>query len=136
MGTLIIERNSEWNNKARCFKVFVDDQEVGKIGEKDILRLELEKGSHEVQAKIDWCTSRNLKFELSEGETKTVKLSGFKHSNLILFLSLILFLVYISMRYFLLEELNSFLILFLIPAFYPLYFITLGRKNYLRITEK
>ena len=88
-------------------------------------------GEHRLVAKIDWCSSKTISFEINENDTKSFTLSGFKNKlirDLFRYGLLLLVLVF---------SLSSYwdIVLFLIaPIFLILvYDLTLGRKKYLTL---
>ena len=137
MGKLIIERSSEWNNMARAIGIYIDGRKVGTLAHGQTESFEMMPGKHAIRAKIDWCSSQILEMEFSDKEERTVRLSGFRYGNLILPTLLVLIVV--------LHVLGRSLNLgpehwiWWLPMFtftYPLYFMTLGRRHYLRLEEK
>jgi uncharacterized membrane protein YgdD (TMEM256/DUF423 family) len=86
--------------------------------------------------KIDWCGSRTLEFEIKESETKTIELSGFKYGTLILPLLLFVLLIYVVAKTQLNIDLGFLWIFGIIMFCYPLYYLTFGKNEYLRITEQ
>ncbi len=82
MPTLIINRSSEYTNRLRAIKIIVDGKEIDTIKNGETKRFDLPEGDHQVQAKIDWCTSNVVQFRISEGNIKTFNLTSFaKHSR-------------------------------------------------------
>ena len=79
---LIIERTSQWNNRLRSSRIFLDGVEVDSVQNGATNEFAISPGSHEIFAKIDWCATRPLKFTIGTGETKTFRLGsdikGFK----------------------------------------------------------
>jgi hypothetical protein len=61
--TLIVRRDKGWADKVRKYRILLDGADIGAIGEGEELRKEIAAGTHEVQARIDWCGSRRLKIE-------------------------------------------------------------------------
>ncbi|MDX1363129.1 MAG: hypothetical protein R3243_02890 [Arenibacter latericius] len=135
MAKIIIERKSEWNNKARDFEIYLDGEKVGAIRDGNTLEIEVEPGRHQLIAKIDWCRSNVLEIELNENKSKVIALSGFKYGAIIMPVLLGIILAYLISKYAFNVELNFLLILTSIGFLYPLYFITFGKNNYLVINE-
>ncbi|WP_026809509.1 hypothetical protein [Arenibacter latericius] len=135
MAKIIIERKSEWNNKARDFEIYLDGEKVGSIRDGNTLEIEVEPGRHQLIAKIDWCRSNVLEIELNENTSKVIALSGFKYGAIIMPVLLGIILAYLISKYAFNVELNFLLILTSIGFLYPLYFITFGKNNYLVINE-
>ncbi len=69
MPTLTVQRDIETVlglTRFRCYdpsyRIFVDGVEAGQIREGEALHLPITFGYHVVEAKIDWCGSRPLRF--------------------------------------------------------------------------
>jgi hypothetical protein len=133
MAKLIIERTSEYNNRMRNYKIFMDGQQLDTIGNGGIKEFTISPGRHTLYAKIDWCSSPEISFEITDSATKIFKVGGFKHSNWIMPLALIiLFVSYIVKK----TTGIDWLIYLVIPPFLLLmYYISIGRKKYLTIKE-
>lgn len=69
---LIIKRGFAFNDMARAYKVYVDGIESGKIMPNQTLELEVGSGTHEVQFKVDWCSSPATRVEVGNGESVEV----------------------------------------------------------------
>jgi hypothetical protein len=137
---IIISRKSEWINRARGFKLFLDGNEMGKIANGGSEEYVVEPGVHSIQCKIDWCSSPELTVELKEGETKFLKASsGMKYYTvgyIFLILSLgagpILKLMGIQRP----ENLSTISVLILVPfLLYMTYYLSIGRKKYIFLAE-
>src|SRR6478752_7075332 len=77
---IVVNRKSEWMNRARGFKFFIDDIELGKIKNAGSEEYPVKPGIHTVECKIDWCSSSKLDISLNEGEVKFLKVrSGMKY---------------------------------------------------------
>ena len=81
MATLRISRCSEYANRLRVIKLFLDNKEVGTISNGETKDFEISEGTHVLQAKIDWCSSNILIFPISEEATKAVDLTSFAKHN-------------------------------------------------------
>lgn len=95
MAKLIIKRTSEWYNKMRDFKIYVDQSKIGRVENGETVEFELEAGIHKLNTKIDWCSSKTIEFEIKENETKKVELSSFKYSKLIAPILLVILIFYV-----------------------------------------
>ena len=135
MTKLIIKRTSEFNNKARYFGVYVNGDKVGAIADGETKEFNIKPGKNQLMAKIDWCQSQTLEFEIQENETKTIELAGFKYSNLIIPLIAVIFLGYYVLKVAFKIDLIFLIFVGVVVFLYPMYFISLGRKRYLRINE-
>ena len=137
---IIISRKSEWINRSRDFKLFIDGNETGKIANGGSEEYFLEPGLHTLQCKVDWCSSPELTIEVKEGETGFLKTrSAMKYYTVgyvLLLLSLgsgpILKLIGISRP----ANFSTFQVAILIPfLLYLTYYLTLGRKKYISLKE-
>jgi hypothetical protein len=135
MAKLRIERSSELNNKARDFGLYVNGDKIGTISNGETKEFDLKPGKHQLMAKIDWCQSQTLEFDLPEDKTQTVRLTGFKYGNVIIPFFALIFLSYYVLKVAFNIDLFFLIFVGLAVFLYPMYFITLGRKRYIRINE-
>lgn len=64
MATIHIERaRMSWMDRARSYKVHVDGEQVGEIANGGSLVVDVPDGTHEVQLRIDWCSSPVVRVE-------------------------------------------------------------------------
>lgn len=76
---IIINRKSEWINRSRSYKFFIDEKEMGKIANGSSAEYPVEPGVHKLQSRINWCSSPEISIEVKDGETKFLKTgSGMK----------------------------------------------------------
>lgn len=136
MTKIIIERNSEWNNKAREIGIYIDGEKVGTIDDGKTQEYNLEPGKHEIFAKVDWCSSQKIKLNTDDTTTTTLKLSGYKYGTWILPIILGIILTYSLGQYALNINLNFLIRLGAIGFLYPMYFMTFGKNRYLILTKK
>ncbi len=134
MAKIIVKRANEYQNAARKYGLYVDDQKTGTISNNDTESFDLAPGTHTMYAKIDWCYSQVLTPTLHEGETKYVHVSGMPHANLVLLIYIGIVALSVLLAYY--TEID--IILFTVPTFplLTLYYITLGRRKYLTIKEQ
>jgi hypothetical protein len=59
------------------YKVVVDGEEVGRIGDGDELDIPVSPGEHSLRLKIDWTGSKQLDFSLKKGEVRVFSSSPF-----------------------------------------------------------
>ncbi|MBZ9652240.1 hypothetical protein [Psychroflexus montanilacus] len=135
MPKLIIQRNSEWNNKAREIGIYSNSKKLGTIKDGMTKHFELEAGTHDIYAKIDWCRSPKLNLKIEEHNTRILKLSGFKYGKWLMPVMLSFIALSILATYVLGMRWNYFVFIPGIVLVYLGYFITFGRKRYLRLTE-
>ena len=62
----------------RLQELILDNELVGKISHGETLSIDVNPGKHVLKAKIDWCRSNEIEFNVTEGEN--IKLS-FRGSN-------------------------------------------------------
>lgn len=136
MAKIIIERSSEWNNKAREIGIYIDRKKVGTINDGETQEYEVENGKHEVFAKIDWCSSQKIELNTIEDKPTVLKLTGFRYGAWILPICTGIMSIYFLGKYALKVDLNFLIGFALIGFLYPLYYITLGKNNYLTLKNK
>ena len=134
MPTIKITREKEFMNLWRNYRIYIDDVEVGAIANGETKEFEVDPGVHRVKSKIDWCGSQELSFEIKDDEAKHFEVAGFRNSKWLMptLLGLLGF-------DFILQLLFGFDLAFylLLPGFFLLmYYITIKRNRYLRLTPK
>ncbi len=67
-ATLRFDRPKVWADRARAYRVFVDDELVGKIKERGTLSVRVAPGAHTIRAKMDWMSSGTLHIHVEDGE--------------------------------------------------------------------
>lgn len=134
MATIRIKRTSEYNNRIRDYKIFVDGQQVGTIANGETKDFPTTVGQHIVTAKIDWCSSPNISIELKENQTSNLKVGGFKYGQILMPIGFGL----IALHFILTIFADFYYTIFLVVAFFPLllYYLTIGRKKYLTVEEE
>lgn len=135
MAKIRIERNSEWNNKARAIGIYINGEIAGAINDGETKEYPIENGSHEVYAKIDWCSSQKVKLNISENETVILRLTGFKYGTWILPIIFGILLLYFLGIYMLNFDMKFLIWIMGIAFLYPMYFITFGKNRYLVLTN-
>ncbi|MGT2737487.1 hypothetical protein ACVRXS_10195 [Streptococcus orisratti] len=66
MATIKLERGTKGANMFRKFKVFIDNEYVGKIKRGQELEFQVSEGQHEVYCKIDWEQSNVLTVDIPD----------------------------------------------------------------------
>jgi len=134
MPTIQIKRTSEYINRFRDYQLYLDGVKVGAVANGQTQTLEVTPGRHTLEAKIDWCSSPEIAFDIAGDETRTFEVSGFKHGNWVMPLSGgIIGLHFILQIFFQIR----FLIVAVLPVFVVLvYYLSFGRKSYLRLSER
>lgn len=136
MPELIIKRNSEWANKLRTFDLYLNGTKVSEINDNELISIDIPEGKYILEAKIDWCSSKPLNFQLAEGEHKRIEINGFLYSQYFLpaaiFIALLYFAIYFKF------QTNSLFLGTILMFFlgYLLFFLSFGRSHYLRLIER
>lgn len=137
---IILTRRSEWLNRLRSYKIFIDDKEVGSIKNGSSDEFIITAGVHQIQCKIAWYSSPVFTINIEQGSVEyLIVKNGLKYywpMILLLFIGLIVNIIYTGTH----EDrpLGIFIIqlALILPALlYMLYYLTFGRKEYLLIEE-
>ncbi|MGQ2992391.1 MULTISPECIES: hypothetical protein [unclassified Variovorax] len=64
---IVLRRDSGFMDFTRRYKVVIDGEEAGTIGNGGRFETEVEAGAHTLQLRIDWCSSNLLEFFAPEG---------------------------------------------------------------------
>ena len=89
MATLEIFRSSEYANRLRNIRIYLNDEKIDVIANGKTRSLNITEGNYTLQAKIDWCKSNKIFFKIGKNETKQFDLSSFaKHNPLGIFASI------------------------------------------------
>jgi len=138
MSIIKIKRTNEFVNSLRDYQIFIDNINVGTIGNGKTETFEVEPGNHTICAKIDWCSSPVQAFSVNISETTTFKIGVFKGGKWLIPLSITAGSIFLLMfrrwdnQVFLI--LQGFSILLALSGFLGLvYFLSLGRKKYLTL---
>jgi hypothetical protein len=138
---IILTRSSEWMNRARGYRVFIDGIEKGKIKNGISEEFVLEPGQHFIQCKIDWCSSHVFSLDLKPDEISYIRVkSGMKYYwplLILLFVGLMLNL-YFSVS--LIKPKPSWASYLQIACVFPcliyiIYNLSFGSKEYLLLEE-
>ena len=133
MATIKIRRTNDYINFLRDYRLFIDGQKIGTIGNGQTKDFEITVGRHSVIAKIDWCSSQKLSFDINDTDSKILLVCSFKNGKWIIpaaqgFMVLCIMLIWASHFY-------SLIILIIPTLLLLLYYFTIGYKNYLTLTE-
>lgn len=83
MAIIEINRSSEYSNRLRKIKLFLDGKQLGVIANGETISFETNAGTHKLQAKIDWCTSNTIDLTITGNEKRSFDLTSFaRHSSL------------------------------------------------------
>jgi len=72
-STIRIARHHAWADSIRWYKVIVDGDHVGDVGDDSAVEVLASPGRHELYLKIAWCRSPVVQLELRPGETTRVE---------------------------------------------------------------
>ena len=70
MAKIIIRRDFGWVDSSRKYKIFLDNQEVAKLKQKESVILDINLGNHEIYAKLDFSKTKKINFEITKDEEK------------------------------------------------------------------
>jgi len=73
MAKLVIVRKEQFNAMLRSAAILVDGKKVGVVG--NGRTLEVTPGTHSVQSRMDWLTSRPIDVTVSDGPASNVEVS-------------------------------------------------------------
>jgi len=133
MSKLVVNRRSEWANRARKIGLYLDDQKIGAIANGESKEFDLNPGNYKLKAKIDWCGSQLNHLEIKENEVTEVDLTGFTKNKWVLPVLILVQISLLILSYSI--EINNVLMIafstgLLIYIIYP---ITIGRNHYLKL---
>jgi len=135
MSKLIINRRSEFANRAREIGLYLNGEKIGTIENGEIKEFELKPGEYNLKAKIDWCGSQKHNFTIEENKLKKIELTGFPKNKWTLPILILIQLILLSLSYMI--EINQYIMMIFSFGllFYIFYPITFGRNNYLKLYE-
>jgi len=73
---LVITRTSQWTNKMRDIKIFVNGNEVGKVGNGKTIEIPVTAGMNLVYAKVDSYSSKPLHLNITPDQTIQLELGS------------------------------------------------------------
>lgn len=76
MAQITVKRISAYSNKLRTIQLVLDDQVIEEIKDGETKIISVKPGKHIFKAKIDWCKSNEIEFNINEGEYKEFSLKG------------------------------------------------------------
>ena len=136
---IILSRPSQWMNRIRGYKVLINGKQVGAIKNGATEEYLVEPGTNSIECKLDWCGSRTLPVNVQSGETAYLKVgSGMK----LYYLMVILLGVEVFLSFYYKGKpdkptwvspviIGSLAII----VIYFLYYLTIGRKDYLLLEK-
>lgn len=133
MATIKIQRTSEYNNWMKDYKIFIDGKKIGTIKNGETKLFSTLPGQHTLTAKVEWCSSPVISFDINDDEVKTFKVGGFKNGNWIMPITGGIIALHFILK---LATNSNYTIFLVIPAFILLvYYLTIGQRNYLVLFE-
>ena len=136
MGKIIIDRKSEWINKASAIDIYIDGEKAGHIGDGESMEYEVLPGEHIIYASIKFLRCKDVKLNITEQGSINLSLSGIPYADEISDIGIILPLFFSFLYYWLELELYILLALSCIPFIYFISFFTFRRDKYLVLKEK
>jgi hypothetical protein len=139
-GKLILTRKESFVNRRQRYKVLIDGVEAGQVKNGDTEEFTLPPGTHTLQCKINWMSSRVETFELNEGNNTYLVVSNGMRFFLPFYI-LLLVGVFIPFYFHLIKSpvppfINTFKIVLILPTLiYLLLYMTVLRNKYLLIGE-
>jgi len=141
MAKIRFQRTCEYINSKRDYKIYIDGQLIGTISNGETKEFETTTEQHTITAKIGWCNSPGISINTSDNITTKLKVGGgiknvkwfrlFGVVLVVLYFILILIMEFDHTRFLLLAP-----IILLAPiSLLYIYYMTLGRKNYLTLNE-
>lgn len=135
MAKIILSRKKEWANRARKFTIFIDGEKKDTISNGEIKEIELAPGKHKILLKVDWFSSPELEVDVKEERAKTIEVCGFKANRWLMPLMYIVLGIYFISAFVFKKEFKEIMYLVIPIALVYIYYLTLGRKKYIEITE-
>lgn len=137
---LVLSRKSAWLNRARPFKVLVDGEPVGKIGNGKVEEFELSQINQTVECKVDWCYSNKYEITSAEGDIIYLQVkNGMKGFWILYAIIMITFLTnLIAPRFFAsMGAAGSWIKMAVFGSvlLYFIYYLTIGRRKYLSLEK-
>ena len=68
MAKLIVTRGTAFRDRFRAYQILVDGTRVAAVQAGARVKVEISPGPHEVQARIDWCSSPRVNVEARDGD--------------------------------------------------------------------
>ena len=137
---IIINRKSEWLNRLRPFKVFIDEKEVGSVKNGSSEEFVVEEGTHSVHIKFGLYKSISLTITLNKGGNKfLLTRNGMKYFwplYILIMVGVASKLIMIKLGVYNADWSSYIQILLVFPSLlYFLFYLTIGRKKYLVLED-
>ncbi len=136
-GRIILERKSQFLNRLKGYKVMINGLEQGVIRNGKTEEYEMPAGPNEITCRVNWCRSNSFMVDVKAGEAVYLKVgSGMKYFWPVYILVLIVLLLRFARFTFTAyqQEVHiASLVILGLACLYYLYYLTIGRNNYLCI---
>ena len=70
MASITVRRGGGYADAIRAYQIVLDGVIVGSIARNGELTVQVPAGSHEIHAKLDWCSSNRVAFSLADSDSK------------------------------------------------------------------
>ena len=91
MAILTVARDKGWTDKFRRYRIVLDGEEIGHLAEDEVLEHAIADGPHRIDARIDWCGSGPVEFEVRGEDRLVLVRSGLRGWRFLLTLPVVLF---------------------------------------------
>ncbi len=136
---IIVSRSSQWMNRLRTYRVLINGKQAGAVKNGSSEEFLVEPGTNSIECKVDWCGSRAFSMNLQQGETAYLRVRSGMKLYWLFFIAIfvgVFLLVYYRGNADKPSWVTPVMLVSLIPAaLYSLYYLTIGRKDYL-VLEK
>jgi len=72
MAEILFRRGSGWRDRFRAYYIFIDGELVGNIKASSDFRVNVTPGRHQIELRIDWCSSPPLDLSVEDGSNTVV----------------------------------------------------------------
>lgn len=133
MAKISIIRKSEYQNKLRSYRIYIDGVKVGKVADGAMESFEVTAGTHTIEVKIDWCSSPTISLNVGEGEQEIATVGSNKFFKWFSILSIVIIGLHFILS---ITNITDYTLYALIPLGLMLvYYLTIGRKQFLTLTK-
>lgn len=134
MARIVVARADEHMNRFRSISLYLNGEFLSDIDNDESISFDVDPGQHKLVAKIDWCGSQTLTFDMSESDKQTFELSGFRHNKAIMPFSVVMVTLHLIMQLFFGFQIS---VIFILPmVLILLYYVSIGRDHYLRLEPR
>ncbi len=82
MTTVLVKRSREWTNRLRGIRIILDGVEVGVVKNGEKQNFMVKPGTHRLQARVDWCSSKEVTFTIAEEQQLRFTLNSFAYGRI------------------------------------------------------